>query len=95
MDSYTFGSHEFMMAVLEKASAHRNADGGSNYPIELNQTDFRVFVEILRGLALYGVANHKTVESIPGYSNDETEPIEEWAWSWLSGIAETLGVEGI
>lgn len=96
MDSYTFGSHDFMMAVIEKASLHRNDDGGSNYPIELNQTDFRVLVTILQKLALYARVTHKDIETIPGYGEDgESEPIEEWAWSWLSGIAETLGVEGI
>lgn len=88
MDSYTFGSDEFMKAILEKGTKEK-------YPIELNATDFRVFVTILQGLANYGVANHKTVPSIPGYGDEEFEPIEEWAASWLSGIAETLGVEGI
>jgi hypothetical protein len=92
MDSYTFGSDEFMMAILEKQE--KELPGGG-YPIELNATDFRVFVTILQGLANYGVANHKTVPSIPGYGDEEFEPIEEWAASWLSGIAETLGVEGI
>lgn len=96
MESYTFGSHDFMMAVLEKAALHRNADGGGNYPIELNATDFRVFVTILQKLAMYAKVTHKDIETIPGYGEDgHSEPIEDWATSWLSGIAETLGVEGI
>lgn len=92
MDSYTFGSHEFMMAILEKQMGELP---GGKYPIELNATDFRVLVTILQKLALYGSVIHKDIESIPGYGNDDMEAIEEWAWSWLSGIAETLGVEGI
>lgn len=100
MDSYTFGSHDFMMAILEKQA--KDLPGGK-YPIEWNATDFRVFVTILQNLALYGKFTHKDIESIPGYGtvrnesgdDEEWEPIEDWAWQLLSGIAETLGVEGI
>lgn len=93
MDAYTFGSHDFMMAILENQA--RDLPGGK-YPIELNATDFRVFVTILQNLALYDGVSHKDIETIPGYGEDgESEPIGDWAQSWLSGIAETLGVEGI
>lgn len=92
MDSYTFGSHDFMMAIIEKQMGELL---GGKYPIELNTTDFRVFITILQKLALYGSVTHKDIESIPGYGNDDMEAIEEWSLSWLSGIAETLGVEGI
>lgn len=96
MDSYTFGSHEFMMAVFEAQLKSKDQWGGNNYPVEFNTTDFRVFITILQNLALYGKVTHKDIESIPGYGEDgETEAIEEWARSWLSGIAETLDVEGI
>lgn len=91
--SYTFGSDNFMEAVaLERLRS------GEIYTIGLNDSDFRVFIAILRDLALYGEASRSTrvtVSEILGTGTDETEPIEEWAWSWLSGIAETLGVEGI
>lgn len=94
MDSYSFDDHNAFMAIIEKASQHRNPDGGSNYPIELNATDFRVLVTILRQLALYDKVTHKDIPSIPGYGEDgDMEPIGEWAWSWYSGIAETLGIE--
>lgn len=98
METYTFGSHDFMMAVLEKANREMP------YPIQLNRTDFRVFITILQRLALYGKVTHKDIETIPGYGtvrnddsgdDEEWDPIEHWAMSWLSGIAETLGVEGI
>lgn len=90
MDSYTFGSHKFMMAILEKANRE------APYPITLNRTDFRVFVTILQNLALYDGVSHKDIPSIPGYGEDgESEAIGDWAQSWLSGIAETLGIEGI
>jgi hypothetical protein len=89
MDSYTFGSHDFMMAVLEKGTKEK-------YPIELNATDFRVFVTILEKLSQYDSVNHHDIPTIPGYGEDgESEPIGDWATSWLSGIAETLGIEGI
>jgi hypothetical protein len=70
---------------------------GENYPITLNDKDFRVFTAILKDLALYGEVGKSTrdkVREIIGDS-DETEPIEDWAWNWLSGIGETLGIEGI
>lgn len=96
MDSYTFGSHDFMMAILEKQSQLKNEYGGNQYPMELNTTDFRVFVTILRQLALYDKVTHKDIPTIPGYGEDGGwEPIGDWATSWLSSIAETLGVEGI
>lgn len=66
--------------------------------MELNTTDFHVFITILRDLALYGEATRSTrvaVAEILGTGTDEIEPIEEWSWGMLSSIAETLGVEGI
>lgn len=94
MESYTFGSDNFMSALAEERMRT-----GENYPITLNDTDFRVFMAILRDLAFYGECagtTRDTVAKILGYSDsDIIEPIEEWAWQFLSGIAETLGVEGI
>lgn len=91
--SYTFGSDNFMEAIaLERMRT------GENYPIALNDTDFRVFTIVLRDLALYGEASRSTrvaVAEILGTGTDDVEPIEEWAWGWLSGIGETLGIEGI
>jgi hypothetical protein len=49
----------------------------------------------LQNLAKYGKVTHKDIESIPGYGGEFIEPIEDWAWQFLSGIGETLGVEGI
>lgn len=95
MESYTFGSHDFMMAVIEKQMASKDEYGGNNYSITLNTADFRVFVTILQNLALYSKVTHKDIEAIPGFESESLEPISEWAWDWLSGIAETLDVEGI
>lgn len=93
MDSYTFGSHDFMQAILEKQA--KDLPGGK-YPIELNATDFRVFVTILEKLSLYDSVTHKDIPSIPGYGEDgESEPLGDWAMNFLSAIGETLGVEGI
>lgn len=92
MESYTFGSDEFMDRI------HDKADMDAPYPMTLNRTDFRVFTTILRDLALYGECTRSTrvaVSEILGTGTDDTEPIEEWAWGWLSGIGETLGVEGV
>lgn len=87
--SYTFGSHDFMQAVIERGIRE-------GYPVTLNATDFRVFVTILEKLALYDSVNHKDIPSIPGYGEDgQLEPISDWAWQFLSSIGETLGVEGI
>ena len=88
MDSYTFGSPDYISAILEKGQKEK-------YPIELAATDFRVFITILEKLALYDSVSHKDIPSIPGYGGEWTEPIGDWAQSWLSGIGETLGVEGI
>lgn len=96
MDSYTFGSHDFMMAILEKQSQLKNEYGGNQYPMELNTTDFRVFVTILQQLSLYDSVTYKQFPSIPGYGEDgESEPIGDWATSFLSSIADSLDVEGI
>lgn len=93
IQSYTFGSDNFMEALaLERMRT------GENYPITLNDSDFRVLTVILRDLALYGEATRSTrvaVAEILGTEADDIEPIEEWAWGWLSGIGETLNVEGI
>lgn len=93
MESYTFGSDNYMQAIaLERLRT------GENYPITLNDSDFRVFTAILRDLALYGECSRNTrvaVAEILGTGTDETEPIEDWAWEMLSGIGETLGIEGI
>jgi hypothetical protein len=90
MDSYTFGSPAFMQAVEQ---AMRSED--SHFGINLNATDFRVFVTLLKSLALYSDVSHKEFETILGHGDGETEPISEWAMEWLSSIAESLGVEGI
>lgn len=93
MESYTFGSDNFMSAIaLERLRT------GKNYPIGFNDSDFRVFTTILRDLALYGEASRSTrvaVAGILGTGTDEMEPIEVWAWSLLSSIGDSLGVEGI
>lgn len=93
MQSYTFGTDNYIEAIaLERMRT------GENYPITLNDSDFRVFTHILRDLALYGECSRSTrvaVAEILGTGTDDTEPIEEWAWNWLSGIGETLNVEGI
>jgi hypothetical protein len=69
--------------------------GESTYPIQLNATDFKVFVTILKSLAAYSDVSHKEFETILGYGDGETEPISDWAMEKLSGIAESLGVEGV
>ncbi len=93
MESYTFGSDNFMSAIaLERMRT------GENYPITLNDTDFRVLTVILRELALYGEFSRSgrvQVAEILGTGTDDIEPVEDWAWQFLSGIGETLGVEGI
>lgn len=93
MESYTFGSDNFMEAIaLERLRT------GENYPITLNDSDFRVLTVILRDLAFYGEATRSTrvaVAEILGTGTDVMEPIEEWAWNFLSSIGETLNVEGI
>lgn len=85
--SYTLGSHDGHMAIIEKANV------ASRITFSMNMTDFRVFVTILQRLALYDSVSHKDIESIPGYGDSESEPLGEWAASWYSGIAETLGIE--
>ena len=88
--SFTALSDEFVAAILERGTT----DG--NYPIELNATDFRVFITILHKLAQYGNVSHKDFPEIPGFGDDDwQEPIEGWAYEWLSGIGDTLNVEGI
>ncbi len=93
MQSYTFGSDNFMNAIaLERMRT------GENYSITLNDGDFRVFTTILKELALYGECTRSTrvaVAEILGTGTDDMEPVMEWAWSFLSAIAETLGVEGV
>lgn len=93
MQSYTFGSDNFMEAIaLERMRT------GENYSITLNDSDFRVLTVILRDIALYGEATgiaRSAVAEILGTGTDDIEPIEDWAWGFLSGIGETLGVEGI
>lgn len=90
---YTFGSDEFMSAIaLERMRT------GENYPITLNDSDFRVLTVILKELALYGECSRSTrvaVAEILGTGTDDIEPIEDWAWQFLSGIGDTLGVEGV
>lgn len=91
MDSYTFGSDGFMDALTK-------AQEGKKYPMELNSKDFHVFITILKELALYGECTRSTrvaVAEILGNGNDDIEPVEYWAWQFLSAIGETLGVEGI
>lgn len=92
MESYTFGSDEFMSAVaLERMRT------GENYPITLNDTDFRMLTAILRDIALYGEVGKSTRDKAREILGDSftSEPLEDWAWQWLSGIGETLGIEGI
>jgi hypothetical protein len=90
MEAHTFGSDEGHEAILEKANV------GVPYPFRMNMTDFEIFVTILRELALYGEVSRSArvaVAEILGTGTDDTEPIEDWAWGWYSGIADTLGVE--
>ncbi len=92
MEGYTFGSDEFMSAIaLERMRT------GENYPVTFNDTDFRMFTAILRDVALYGEVGKATRDKAREILGDSftSEPLEEWAWNWLSGIGETLGVEGI
>lgn len=93
MENYTFGSYEFMESI-----ATERLRTGENFPMTLNDNDFRVLTTILRDLALYGECTRSTrveVAKILGEETGETEPVEDWAWNMLSSIAETLGVEGI
>ena len=95
MEAYTFGSESFMEAVVK---AQQGDLPGGKYPIEFNSTDFQIFILILKELALYGEVGRETrmaVSDILGTGTDDIEPIEDWAWGWLSGIGETLGVEGV
>jgi hypothetical protein len=92
MRTHTFGSSDFM-ADLVKAQQE-----SGKYPMELNSTDFHVLTLILRELALYGECSRGTrvtVAEVLGTGTDDIEPVEQWAWSLLSAIGETLGVEGI
>lgn len=96
MDSYTFGSDEFMAAILEK----RAKSIFGNYEIGLNAKDFQVFITILQGIALYGEIDRHKLNDLIGWTTDdpdpdETEPVEDWAWQFLSNIGETLGIESI
>lgn len=98
VEMHTFGSDDFMSAVLKRQSELKNEYGGNQYPMELNTTDFHVFITILKELALYGEAGRSVrvaASEILGTGTDDDEPIEMWAWDMLSSIAETLGVEGI
>lgn len=91
--TYTFGSDNFMNALqLERLRT------GDHYTISFNSNDFHVLTVILRDLALYGEASRSArveVAEILGTGTDDIEPVEDWAWSFLSGIGESLGVEGI
>jgi hypothetical protein len=97
MESYTFGSPEFMSAIaLERMRT------GENYPITLNDKDFRILTTILQQIAIYGDISRSELNDLVGWNGENWEgnerdidPISDWAWNWLSGIGETLGVEGI
>lgn len=94
--SFSALSDEFVAEVLRRQEQLKDEYGGNNYPITLNTTDFRVFITILQKLALYGNVSHKDFPEIPGFGDDDwQEPIEGWAHEWLSGIGDTLNVEGI
>lgn len=94
--SFTALSDEFVAEVLSRQERMRDEYGSNNYPITLNTTDFRVFITILHKLAMYGNVTHKDFPVIPGFGDDDyQEPIQGWAQDWLSGIGDTLNVEGI
>lgn len=87
--SFTFGSAEFMEEIFRRGTQR-------NYPIGLNSTDFKVFVTILHKLALYGGVSHHDFDEVLTFDPlDIEEPIERWAWDFLSSIGETLNIEGI
>lgn len=88
MQSFTFGTDEFIQAILDKGTKEK-------YPIEFGATNFTVFVKILSSLSRYAEVSHNDFKEIPGYGGEDTEPIEDWATQILSAIAETLGIEGI
>lgn len=77
--SYTALSAEGMMAVVA-AQRHDFHAHGEKYTIELNASDFQKFASVLHQVAT-------DAGSDPG--------IAEWAGSWLSDMAETLGIEFI
>lgn len=88
MQSFTFGSDEYYEAVIREGIKDK-------YPIELNATDFLVFIKILDNLSKFASVSHSDFPVINGYGDDNTEPIEEWARNIYSSIGETLGIEGI
>lgn len=93
MEMFTFGSEGFMEALIKKMQSE-----DSHYGINLNMTDFKIFTIILRELALYGEVGRSArveVAEILGNGTDDLEPIEEWAWMWLSDIGDTLDIEGV
>jgi hypothetical protein len=91
--TFTFGSDDFINAIVKAKT-----DIGLPYPIGMSDTDFHIFILILKELALYGEVGRATrvaVADLLGTGTDDLEPIENWAWGWLSGIGETLNVEGV
>lgn len=87
----TMLSDEFIKAVTERGTADSS---WPKYPIEFNTRDWKVFIRILQKLAEYGTVIPKDFYDILDFDED-VEPITDWASDWLSGIGDTLNVEGI
>jgi hypothetical protein len=85
MDSFAYMSDEGIQAVLN-ANNERVAEewgiGKALYPIEFSRQDFEGLV-----MCLAHMYNHPP--------EDDAEVYSEWAADFLSGIAETLGIEFI
>lgn len=88
MSSFTQGSPEYIREIIEKGTREK-------YTIELNAKDFTVFAKILYFLENYAKVSHSDIPEIEGYGSDTVEPLEDWAYGMLGGIAASLGVEGI
>ena len=88
MQSFTQGSPEYIREIIEKGTKEK-------YTIELNAKDFTVFAKILYFLENYAKVSHSDIPEIEGYGGGNIKPLEDWAYGMLSGIGDSLGVEGI
>lgn len=91
MESFTFGSDEGMVALVKAMQGT-----GGPYPVELNPADFGVVVYALRAYAEGATGDE---DGDPDKCDGHDQPVclcramRDGAWSLLSGIAGTLGIE--
>lgn len=89
MQSFTAMSDEGIQAVIDAQEAE-----GSHYAMTLNQSDFHMFVRALQA-AYEHTADGGCPDVDASWSGGMAADVTEWAGDFLSGVAETVGVEFI